>query len=255
MLSEGGAEAVPSMSAVSRSRTPKILQSSRAQAVLIGAVVLIAAAIAIPQFVTWDNPNFDENAVDLAEVEALARVERKVQEAAPAAAAAEEQARQDEERLQRLRAGAMPSADGDLDVGLRLRWTEFPAGAPIRARVSVRNMSLEPIHVPAPGEAQPTLLLEILDAEGATVRRVVEQTPDVLPHRTLRLEAGERAEMKVDVIVAGEDPLPPGEYRLVAEYTADPAWRRTGLPMWAAPAGPRRSDYVTFHVTAPSEPR
>ena len=81
------------------------------------------------------------------------------------------------------------------------------------------------------------------------MRRVVEGASGALTRRTALLESGDRIVLSLDIVAPGEEALPPGRYTAIAEYRADPAWQRIGLPMWRSPNGPVYSPRVTFVVT------
>lgn len=140
-------------------------------------------------------------------------------------------------------------AADDLEVALSLRWESYPTGTAIQAQVQIANRDESPVWIPSPDEPQPTLAIRVLDEDGATVRRVVEEAADHLPRRMRRLGPGESATITLDVVAHGEAALPPGRYQLAAVFEADSAWLRSGLPVWTAPKGARHSGRVTFDVT------
>jgi hypothetical protein len=141
------------------------------------------------------------------------------------------------------------SADGDLGLEVSVRFPEVPSGALIPATVRFLNRSPREIHIPAAGEAHPTLALVLIDAEGREVRRVVETGTDPLPRRTRLLAPGAVVAMPQTLVSRNDEPLPPGRYALHAEFRADPAWARLGLPVWTAPRGSLRSELVTLTIT------
>ncbi len=149
--------------------------------------------------------------------------------------------------------GIAPFAGGDLVLGVSMRWDKFPEGSAIRAHVTLRNLSLETVHVPAPGEPQPTLTLVVVDTEDREVRRIVEETADALPRHTVALLPGATVRFPLDIIAPGETGLLPGSYRVAASYDTHASWHRTGLPVWTAPAGSVRSDLFSFDVTPAKE--
>jgi hypothetical protein len=138
--------------------------------------------------------------------------------------------------------------DGDLVLVVELPWRSFAAGSRVHATVRVRNHSLHDVHLPAAGEAHPTLALVVVDAEGREVRRVVESGSDELPTQTVLVRSGGTAELPLAIVADGEGGLEPGEYTAYAEMDADPRWRRLGLPVWTAPNGVLCSRTVHFSV-------
>jgi hypothetical protein len=206
--------ALPDISSLIRSRRALI-------AVAIG-IPLIGAAIAVPAFMG-------------SEPEPVAKPQAATASAVPVQADQVDEAEAEEAEDNTLR----PHAGGDLDVSVALRFQRYPAGSAIRAEVSLLNVSLDPVFLPAPSEPQPTLTVLVLDAEGQTVRRVVEETPDATPRRMRRLDSGETTTFRIDVITLDEEALPPGTYQLEASYESAKGWSRTGLPIWTAPQGER----------------
>lgn len=143
--------------------------------------------------------------------------------------------------------------DGDLVLEIGLRWKEAAPGTTIPAVLRLRNKGSAAFHLPAAGEAHPTLSLVVLDSEGRVVRRIAETSADPCPRRTTLLRPSGALELPV-VVVAGEDqPLAPGEYTVYAELRHDPVWDRLGIPMWREPSGVARSLQEPFTVTAKSE--
>lgn len=213
----------------------------RALIVLATVVPALSAAIALPRLVDVDEGLLDP--VLLSDAVTGAR--------ASADAANTDASGSDEFEEPIAKAPELgPHAGGDLRLALGMRRTSYPAGAIVRARLTLLNHSLDTVHVPAPGEPQPTLRIVILDAAGETVRTIVEDADDPMPRRTCRLASGGQIEWDVDVVAAGEAPLEPGTYRLAAVYDASPAWQRTGLDMWTAPGGSVRADQFSFEITS-----
>ncbi len=140
-------------------------------------------------------------------------------------------------------------AGGDLAIRLELPRTTALTGMAVRGEVRVANSGEETVHIPAAGEAQPTLTIIVLDSEGAEVRRVVESGLDTLPRNTTALEGGHVTRLPVALVETEDDPLPPGEYSAHVEFDAHPHWKRLGLNVWTAPSGALRSDRVRFTVT------
>jgi hypothetical protein len=140
-------------------------------------------------------------------------------------------------------------AGGDLAIRLELPRTTALTGMAVRGEVRVANSGEETVHIPAAGEAQPTLTIIVLDSEGAEVRRVVESGVDTLPRNTTALEGGHVTRLPVALVETEDDPLPPGEYSAHVEFDAHPHWKRLGLNVWTAPSGALRSDRVRFTVT------
>ncbi len=151
---------------------------------------------------------------------------------------------------ERIAVERVTRAADDLNVAVSLRWPSYPTGTPIAAQVEIANCDETPVWIPAPDDPHRTLSIRVLDATGATVRHVVEDTAGRLPRNMTRLGPGETATITLDVVARGEEPLPPGRYELTAVFEADKAWLRTGLPVWTAPKGARHSGRVAFEVTA-----
>jgi hypothetical protein len=211
-----------------------LIRSRRAQIAVAVAVPLLGAAIAVPSMLGSG-----------AEVETSAGTpvaNTQVEPVKPEVVKVAEQVPED--------TGPAPHSGGDLDLSVGLRFERYPAGSLIRAEVELVNMSLDSFFLPAPSEPQPTLTIEVRDEEGQTVRRVVEDTGDATPRRMRRLDSGESTKFRIDVVTREEEALDPGIYHLVASYDSNPAWNRSGLPIWSAPLGTRHSDRVTLEVTA-----
>lgn len=146
------------------------------------------------------------------------------------------------------------SADGDLAIALRLRWSQFESGDRVLARVRFTNHSLRTVYRPAAGEPDPGFAVVVEDADGNEVRRVVEASKgDQLPRRMARIDSATEVEFPVTIVAEDETPLPPGKYTAYAELRADPKLGRLGLPTWTAPKGPIRSESVALTVTAKAE--
>lgn len=145
------------------------------------------------------------------------------------------------------------SADGDLVLRVNFRWPTFPEGGAIPATVRFGNAGTSAFHLPAPAEPHPSLALVVLDASGREVRRIVETSSDPYPRRTQELRSGHAMDLPVRILDAEDEPLPPGEYTVYAEFRPDPAWVRLGLPFWSAPDGPVRSDQESFLVVPRTE--
>lgn len=199
-------------------------------------VVGIGVAIALPRFMSADSEETELPPV-AASAPVAARAEpaaAKPAEAAPAPVIA-------------------TSAEGDLVLELKLRWSEVVSGSTLPAAVRCVNTGLKPFELPAPGEPHPTLALVVLDAEGHEVRRVVETGPDAYPRRTATVQSGSAMELPVRVLAGDDAALEPGTYTVYAEMRMDPAWSRLGIPLWTAPNGPVRSAQETLTITARPE--
>jgi len=214
-----------------------LIRSRRAQIAVAVAVPLLGAAIAVPSLL-----GSDAGSDTSANTSGPPPANPQVDPAKPEVVDVAEQAPED--------TGPAPHSGGDLDLSVGLRFDRYPAGSLIRAEVELVNMSLDAFFLPAPSEPQPTLTIVVLDEEGQTVRRVVEDTGDATPRRMRRLDSGESAKFRIDVVARDEEALEPGIYHLVASYESNPAWNRSGLPIWTAPLGTRHSDRVTLEVTA-----
>lgn len=231
-------------------QTPK-KQVPRIVKILVGVGVLgVVGAFAVPAL--FGNANDAAPDVDPA---ALAAAAQRDPEAAAAAAQAPDTSGEAEVEDFTAKPAAptetVPfSADGDLGIEVAVRFTEVPAGTSIPATVRFLNRSNHEIHIPAAGEAHPTLALVLIDAEGREVRRVVETGADPLPRRTRLLVPGAVVSLPQTLVGRNDEPLPPGRYALHAEFRADPAWARLGLPVWTAPNGSLRSDLVKLTITA-----
>ena len=214
-----------------------LIRSRRSLVALAVVVPLVGAAIAVPALFSGD-PTPDAPSA---------------RQSAPKSAATIDPVAEDEGVAEAIDAEAQPHADGDLDLTVGLRFDRYPAGSRIRAEIDVVNMSLEPVFLPAPSEPQPTLTIVVLDDQGHTVRRVVEETGDATPRRMRQLASGATTSFHIDVVARDEEPLEPGTYYLVASYDTADAWRRSGLDVWTAPKGTLHSDRVALEVTPAQE--
>ncbi len=218
--------------------------------ILVGlGVVGVVGAFAVPAFLGTGSEVAPD--VDPAALQAAAQRDPEA-----AAAAAQAPDTSGEAVIDELAPKAAPaetvafSADGDLGIEVTVRFTEVPAGTPIPATVRFLNRSNREIHIPAAGEAHPTLALVLIDADGREVRRVVETGADPLPRRTRLLVPGAVYSLPQTLVGRNDEPLVPGRYALHAEFRADPAWARLGLPVWTAPNGSLRSDLIKLTITA-----
>lgn len=227
-------------------------QVPRVVKIVVGVGVLgVVGAFAVPAFLGDAN----QDAVPEIDPAALAAAAQRDPEAAAAAAQAPDTSGEAEIEDYTAKPTAptetVPfSADGDLGIEVTVRFTEVPTGTSIPATVRFLNRSNREIHIPAAGEAHPTLALVLIDAEGREVRRVVETGADPLPRRTRLLVPGAVVSLPQTLVGRNDEPLPPGRYALHAEFRADPAWARLGLPVWTAPNGSLRSDLIKLTITA-----
>jgi hypothetical protein len=143
--------------------------------------------------------------------------------------------------------------DGDLVLQVSFRWPAFAHGALVPASVRFGNTGPADFHLPAAAEPHPTLAVVVLDADGREVRRIVESSVDPYPRRTIRMRPGAALDIPLKVVDVEDEPLPPGEYTVYAEFRPDPAWTRLGLPFWKAPHGPVRSSQEPFTVLPRTE--
>jgi hypothetical protein len=211
-----------------------LIHSRRAQIAVAVVVPLVVIAMAVPSFLG--------GSTEPAGTSDLAPPQPTVAQVEPAQTdGVADQAPED--------LGPVPHDGGDIELSVGLRFDRYPAGSVIRAEVELVNMSLSPVFLPGPSEPQPTLTIVVLDEEGQTVRRVVEDSGDATPRRMRLLKSGASTRFRIDVVTRDEDPLTPGTYHLVASYASNPAWNRTGLPVWSAPLGIRHSDRVALEVT------
>ena len=231
-------------------------RNRRTQIVAIGGALVVVASLALPRLISpGGNPGDLPRKGRRQPATQSGLLRDRVANAttphiAPTVTANEPTVRTPDIEAQRVDVEHVAQAADDLDVILSLRWASYPAGSAIRANVEIANRDESPVWIPSPEEPQQTLSIRVLDENGVTVRHVVEETADRVPHRMRRLGPGESTKIALDVLAHGEDALPPGRYELTAVYEADKAWLRTGLPVWSAPKGARHSGRVPFEVTA-----
>lgn len=229
---------------------PKRPVSGLVKALLAVGVVGVVGAFAVPAFLgTGSDASLSD--VDPAALAAAAKPDPEAAAAAAQAPDTSGEAEIDEPVVKAPPSETVSFSDGgDLGIEVTVRFAEVPTGTSIPATVRFLNRSNREIHIPAAGEAHPTLALVLIDADGREVRRVVETGADPLPRRTRLLAPGAVYSLPQTLVGRNDDPLAPGRYALHAEFRADPAWARLGLPVWAAPNGSLRSDLIKLTITA-----
>ena len=239
----------------------KLAGRATRRAVLILAIALpaVIAAVALPKLLTGGDDDDEGFVAPVPAVAAAATSPAAKGSALPVADDPEDEDEAEDEVKGPASAAAKPaeatppaetSPDGDLALGLKLRWREVPAGDRVLASLRFTNHSQRPMHVAGADEPHPTLAVVVGDAEGNEVRRIIESGHDQLPRRLELLRPGASCEIPVAIVDTGEQALPAGEYVVLAEFRPDPALLRVGLPVWMGEKGTIRSEPARLVVTA-----